>query len=286
MDSDFRIAVIGLGLIGGSMAYALRGFRNAAIVGCDIDKETRDLALKSRAVDEVYEDVGAAVDGADVIIFCTYPDIIQSLISGNASRFKSGAVISDVCGVKAAVSENICGVLPENVDYVGGHPMAGLEVDGFKNASPEMFRSCGYIITPTKVSNSGSVELIKEIAEYVGSERIAVASPEEHDKVIAYTSDLMHVSASALCLSYPEEMNRAYTAGSFRDCTRVARINSELWSGLLISNKENVIREIDRLSESLERIRTCIANSDREKLRGLLEQVCENKITMQKKEPK
>lgn len=143
----------------------------------------------------------------------------------------------------------------------------------------------GYIITPVKTSKKESVELIREIAKYIGSTRITIASPEEHDSVIAYTSDLMHIAASALCLSYPEKMNRAYTAGSFRDCTRVARINPKLWSELFLANRKNVLNEIDRLIENLSEIRYCIDNSQSDELYELLDKVCKNKITMQEKEP-
>lgn len=285
MDKEFRIAIIGLGLIGGSLAYALKGFKNCVIAGCDIDSETRRLALKNKAVNLAYEDAGDAIENSDVIIFCTYPDSIHKIIENNASRFKTGAVISDVCGVKTSVSESICSVLPNGVDYVGGHPMAGKEVEGFVNASSELFWMSGYIITPVKSSKEASVELIREIAKYIGSTRITIASPEEHDSVVAYTSDLMHVAASALCLSYPEKMNRAYTAGSFRDCTRVARINPQLWSELFLANKENVVNEIDRLVDNLSEIRYCIDNSQSKELYELLNKVYKNKITMQEKEP-
>lgn len=285
MESDFKIAVIGLGLIGGSLAYALKGFKRAEIVGCDISPNTRGLAVKNKAVSAAYDNAGDAIEGSDLVIFCTYPDIIESLISENRGRFKSGAVVSDVCGVKTDIAKQICGALPEGIDYVGGHPMAGKEVDGFKNASSELFWMSGFIITPVAGSKPSSIELIRDMAKYIGSTRIAMASPEEHDRVIAYTSDLMHVAASALCLSYPPEMNRAYTAGAFRDCTRVARINGELWSSLFISNKDNVVSEIDRLTNSLGRIRQLVDSGNRDKLKKLLNTVCENKITMQEKEP-
>ena len=285
MESDFKIAVIGLGLIGGSLAYALKGFKHAEIAGCDTNPETRRMAIKNKAVSSVYDNAGDAIDGADLVVFCTYPDIIGRLISENAHRFKKGAVVSDVCGVKTNVSKIIREALPEYVDYVGGHPMAGKEVDGFENASSELFWMCGFIITPIESSKDSSIELVREMAKYIGSTRIAFASPDEHDRVIAYTSDLMHVAASALCLDYPHEMNRAYTAGAFRDCTRVARINGELWSSLFISNRENVVNEIDRMINSLSRIRELVVSSDRENLENLLNTVCQNKITMQEKEP-
>ena len=285
MESDFRIAVIGLGLIGGSLAYALKGYKNAEIVGCDTDIETRELAIKNKAVSAVFEDAGDAIESSDVVFFCTYPKIIGKLIDDNRTRFKNGAVISDVCGVKSSVGEDIKRVLPDGVDYVGGHPMAGKEVEGFKNASSELFWMSGYIITPIESSKPESVELIKEMARYIGATRINTASPEEHDRVIAYTSDLMHISASALCLTYPQEMNRAYTAGAFRDCTRVARINPELWSELFLSNRENVIREADRLIENVQIIKDAVASGDKDKVKELLKTVCENKIAMQEKEP-
>lgn len=285
MESDFKVAVIGLGLIGGSMAYALKGYRKAEIVGCDINPETRAMAVKNGAVAAAYENAGEAIENSDLVIFCTYPDSIHRLIEENAEKFKKGSVITDVCGVKTEVAENICRVLPEGVDYVGGHPMAGKEVDGFANASSELFWMSGYIITPVSGSKESSVSLVREVAKYIGSTRIAVASPEEHDGVIAYTSDLMHISASALCLTYPEDMNRAYTAGAFRDCTRIARINPTLWSELFISNRENVVKEIDRLTENLSKFRDSIDRADRDGLYKLLETVCENKITMQGKEP-
>lgn len=285
MESDFKIAIIGLGLIGGSLAYALKGFKNAAIVGCDIDENTRSLALKKRAVCEAYENAGDAIENADLVFFCTYPEVIKKLIKENRDRFKVGAVISDVCGVKGEICQWISDVLPENVDYVGTHPMAGKEVDGFENASSELFWMSGFIVTPIKTSKISSISLIKEAARYIGATRITEASPAEHDKVIAYTSDLMHIAASALCLSYPKEMNRAYTAGAFRDCTRIARINPVLWSELFLSNQENVINEMDRLIKNIDMIKEAVKSGKRENIENLLSTVLENKLAMQAKEP-
>lgn len=284
-DGDFKIMIVGLGLIGGSMAYALRGFKNAEIIGVDIDPKTRRKAVKEKAVHRACADMSDAAYEADLIIMCTYPDLAVKLLEEHRDELKRGVVVTDVCGVKTDVSRRIRRALPDHADYVGGHPMAGKEVEGFDNACPELFWMTGYIITPFADSKPESVKLIKELAHFIGATRITVASPEEHDAIIAYTSDLMHVSASALCLTYPEKMNRAYTAGSFRDCTRIARINPELWTELFLSNAKNIAAEIDRLIENLNTIKSAILSNDEKGLYSILERVHKNKLTMQAKEP-
>ena len=285
MESDFKIAVIGLGLIGGSLAYALRGFRDGTVVGCDLDPKVCEQAVKRRAVSMAYANAGDAIDGADLVIFCTYPKTIAKLVKQYNHRLKPGAVVSDVCGIKTELVQEILPMLPKDVDYVGGHPMAGKEVEGFQNASPELFWMTGFIITPAETANPQSVALIHEMAHYIGATRITQASPKEHDSVIAYTSDLMHIAAAGLCLDYHPKMNRAYTAGAFRDCTRIANINPELWTELFLSNSENTVQEIDRYLESLSKLRNAISQKDSEQLRVLLEQVRENKAEMQNREP-
>lgn len=285
MESDFKIAIIGLGLIGGSMAYALKGFKNAEIVGCDKDAGIRAQALYNKAVANVYEDAGDAIDGADLVIICTYPESVVKIIEANKDRFKHGAVLTDVCGVKTAISKEICRVLPEWCDYVGCHPMAGKETDGFINACVELFWMTGFIIVPPEGAKRESIELLRAVAKYIGATRITQASPEEHDGIIAYTSDLMHISAAALCLDYNKKMNRAYTAGAFRDCTRIAHIAPELWTELFIANSEHTVVEIDRFINSLTRLRTAISEKNREELVKLLSEVRDNKEVMQITEP-
>ena len=281
MESDFKIAIIGLGIIGGSTAYALGGFRSGKVVGCDINAETREMALRSGAVSEACENAGDAIENADLIVLATYPEGIVKTVAENKDRFKTGAVITDVCGVKKDIAAEMAKVLPDGVDYVGGHPMAGKEVDGFVNASADIFKGCGFIITPIEGSRTESIELVREMAEYMGAARIAIAEPELHDSTIAYTSDLMHIAASALCLDLHENMSLAYAAGAFRDCTRIALINPELWTELFMSNAQNTVAEIDKFINSLRQLRDSIAEGDKERLFRLLTQVRENKIEMQ-----
>lgn len=278
MESDFKIAVIGLGIIGGSMAYALHGFRNAKIAGCDTDSETLRLAAERGAVDEVYAESEMAIKDADLVIIATYPDSIVKIVKDNAERFKPGAVITDICGVKSRVSKEIEAVLQSGVYYVGSHPMAGKEVEGFTHAEAGLFKDCGFIITPSSASDKKSVRLIYEMAEYMGAGKIAVSTPYEHDEIIAYTSDLMHVAACGLCLDFNQKMNLAYTAGAFRDCTRIALINPKLWTELFMENPEQIVNELDRYMRSLESFRDAINNKDEKKLFSLLERVRENKL--------
>lgn len=281
----FKIAIIGLGIIGGSMAYALHGFNGAKIAGCDIDPETRRKALAAKAVDEVFETPSAAIEDADLVILCVYPELISKIIAENSSSFKVGAVVTDVCGVKTKLSKDISQVLPQGTTYVGGHPMAGKETDGFDSASPELFDMCGYIITPTESSTPDAIRLLADMAKYIGAARITTTTPEEHDKVIAYTSDLMHISASALCLDYNPKMNLAYCAGAFRDCTRIANISPKLWSQLFIENKAFLLEELDSFICSLNKLKCAIENNDKTELEHLLAIVKKNKLTMQAKEP-
>ncbi len=285
MNSDFKIAVVGLGLIGGSLAYALHGFRNAEIIGCDINPKTREEAMKKKAVHHAVAEPGEAIQGADLVIMCTYPDLISKILRENRNCLKQGAVVTDVCGIKSKIAEEMAKILPAGVDYVGGHPMAGTENSGFSYATPELFWMTGFIITPMSGAKESSIALVREMAQYIGATRITMADFAEHDSVIAYTSDLMHIAAAGLCLDFHDQMNRAYTAGAFRDCTRIAQINPELWTELFLDNRENVLAEVDRYLNSLGKIRKAIEDKDASGLSALLQTVTENKEYMQNKEP-
>lgn len=285
MENDFKTAVIGLGIIGGSMAYALKGFHGNVIFGFDADKETLCLAKERGAVDVAADNAAEAIKDADLIIIATYPDSIAAIVKDNLKSFKRGAVITDICGVKTRISEEIEEVLPEGVSYVGSHPMAGKEVEGFVNAEAAIFKNCGFIITPSKSSTDDGIKLIYEMAEYMGASRIAVNTPKEHDEIIAYTSDLMHIAACGLCLDFNDKMNLAYTAGAFRDCTRIALINPKLWTELFMENPNQISIELSRFIDSLNRFKDALDNRDDKQLYSLLEKVRENKIDILSREP-
>ncbi len=282
-QTDFKIAIIGLGLIGGSMAYRLCGFNGGKVIGYDTNATICKSAAERGAVADIAQNVGSAIDGADLVIIATYPDSVAKIVKQNSDKFKKGAVITDICGVKSRISKEICSAVPDGVFYVGSHPMAGKEVEGFDNAEPTLFDGCGFIIVPTEKSDDKSIELVSSMARHLGAARLAVNTPEEHDSIIAYTSDLMHISASALCLDFNENMNLAYTAGAFRDCTRIAMINPKLWTELFLENAEHIVTEIDRFSASLNKFRDAIANGRADRLFDILSTVRANKTDILKR---
>jgi prephenate dehydrogenase len=282
--AGFRIAIIGLGLMGGSFAYALRGFRDCVITGYDTDGITMKKAIERKAVDKLASSVKEAVSEADISIFCTNPHSILKDIRENAPYFKKGSVVADICGVRekitALVSE-ISGKFNDGVDYIGIHPMAGKEVNGFDNADSVIFNKAGFILILPENYRKTSLDLVKELSLYAGAGRICVNSAAEHDRIIAYTSDLMHISATALCVNYPDNMTMAHTAGAFRDCTRIANIKADLWTDLLTENAESIIPQLDLYIKSLTDFKTALAENNQEYIYNFLNTACINKKEMQ-----
>jgi len=280
MTFAYKITIVGLGLIGGSLAMALRGLQNTSIVGYDNNPDVLAKARKLGVANFVVSDVKLALSNADLVIICIYPDGITPFLRENLQYLKSGAIITEVCGVKEKLAAEIREILPNDIDYVGIHPMAGKEIEGIDVAEATLFQGTGFILTPLETSKPQNIELLESLARHVGATRIATTTPKKHDEIIAYTSDLMHIASAALCLDYHHEMTNAFTAGAFRDCTRIARINPELWSELFLANKEYTLHEIDRFLGSVNALRSAVANGDKSELQKLLHRVRENKEKM------
>jgi len=273
----FHIGVVGLGLMGASLALALRGFRSARLSGADLNEKTCQRAMEDGVVDEAAPDVGSVMARADLLIFCVYAHHIPQLLNDSAKRLKKGCVVSDICGVKTNLYAQIMPMLPEHIDYVGVHPMAGKECDGYENAEAALYRGTGFLITPTIKSTEASIDLMKELANYIGAARVQVVPPEEHDEIIAYTSDLMHIAAAGLCVRPHPGTHPAFTAGAFRDSTRVADINAGAWTELLMDNRGNTVAALDQYLRDLSEIRGALNQGDREALRKILLRAGENK---------
>lgn len=273
-----KIAIIGLGLIGGSIARRLRGFHNCTIAAYNRTQEILTFAKQDGVIDEGFQNPGDAMDGADLIILCLYPQLNVNMVRDNLSRIKPGAVITDVSGVKGFMVDELSKILPDNVDFIGAHPMAGREVGGYQSSTDTLFNKASFLITPTKQNKPENIALIRELAEYIGCGHIVTTTPEEHDDVIAYTSQLMHVVAVALCDSPMIERSKYFSAGSLRDCTRVAVINAEMWSELFTENKDALVNRISEMQQSLEKIKNAVAAGDRNELENIMKHATSQKL--------
>ncbi len=257
MEDRFNILIAGLGLMGGSFAKALRGFKNAKIFGFDASQEVISSALSDGVIDEGDTNAEKFLPVSDLVIVCLYPDLAIRFINDN--KFKKGAVVTDICGVKQYVLENITN---PDIVFIGGHPMAGREKTGYSASVPDLFTKASYILTPTKKTSDYALSLMREVAEYIGCRQITIATPENHDAMIAYTSQLMHVVAVALCDNELLSSSVGYSAGSLRDCTRVANLNAEMWSELFMENKKELTERINEFEKSMDTIKNHLAAND------------------------
>lgn len=270
--------IVGLGLIGGSVARRLRGFCNTHITGIDKDEKTLQLAINDCVIDEGFCENIDAVKNADFIILCLYPQANIDFMKEHAKYLKKGAVITDVSGVKGYMVDALSKILPDYVDYVGGHPMAGREVGGYQSSTDTLFDRASFLITPTEKNKPESIALVRDMAEYMGCAHVVTTTPSEHDAMIAYTSQLMHVVAVALCDNPILERSAFFSAGSLRDCTRVANINEVMWSELFLENKTELSKRISEMQESLEKMKLAINDNNVEGLKEIMKYAKNQKL--------
>ena len=266
----YNVTVVGLGLIGGSMAKAAKGFHNCRVYGIDNDASVVAKAAEDGVIVNSTVNVREIIAKSDLIIVALYAQATVNFILDNQQYMKSGAVVTDVCGVKCPVVYPVEKALRGDIYFVGCHPMAGREVSGYANSLETMFQRCNFIIASTKNTKRPGIEIMEEFARHIGASNIINTSPEDHDEMIAYTSQLMHAVAVALCDNEHIEKSAMYSAGSLRDCTRVAILNEELWSELFVLNKDSLSKLIDEMCGSLERIKAAIGSENREELKGIM----------------
>lgn len=265
--SKSNILIVGLGLIGGSYAKALKrlGYHISAI---DKNSDSIEYALSENIIDEGSTELTPEmISDADALIFALYPSVFKKWIEDNQKYFKSGALITDVTGVKSCVVYDIQDILREDVEFISAHPMAGREVYGVRNSDDAIFRGANYIVTPTDRNTPEAIKWCSSLGRILGFERISVLSPKEHDEIIGFVSQLTHVIAVALMTCNDNTRLVDYTGDSFRDLTRIARINENMWSELFLSNKEVLLNQIDNFSDELSQIRTMLSENDREGLK-------------------
>ena len=265
-----KILIIGLGLIGGSYAKAL-------------SKNGYDVYAYNRSIDAINyaKDNKFIVDGTnelsqeflsqfDRIIFSIYPKIFKEYIDKYGDYIKDGAIISDVTGVKSSIVDYIQGKLSPRVEFIPAHPMAGKEVSGIENADENIFKNANYIITPTDKNTNEGMAFAKEIGEKLGFRKISILSPKEHDEMIAFLSQLTHCIAVSLMTCKDSEYLVDYTGDSFRDLTRIANINENMWPELFLMNKEALLKEIDSFIDHISNLRDYIFNDNEEKIKEMM----------------
>ena len=259
------IVIVGLGLIGGSLAIALKGFEDYEIVGVDVSQPTLRFAAEHGVGDRVTGEAAEVIPGADVVVLALHPRGIVRFLEEHRDNFKPGALVTDVCGVKTAVMEG-AKVLPGTVDFIGCHPMAGTEFSGIEHAFGEMFRGSHLILTPRPESTPEHVALMERLAEYIGCRDVYKTTPEAHDAMIAYTSQMMHVIAVAVCDDPNLFACKGFEGSSFRGCTRVAALDVGLWTELFSMNTPALLGAVDRLLENLKAYREVLAAGDTARL--------------------
>ncbi|MBE6750487.1 MAG: prephenate dehydrogenase [Ruminococcaceae bacterium] len=265
-----NILIVGLGLLGGSYAKALKrlGFTVKAITK---DKASVEYALENGIIDYGTTEIEPEIIGeADLVIFALYPHIFTEWIKEHQQYFKSGAVLTDVTGVKGCIVEHIQSILRNDVEYIAAHPMAGKEVSGVENSDDSIFKGANYIVVPTEKNTPEAIELCRNLGELLGFKQVAELSVTEHDKMIAFLSQLTHCIAVSLMCSNDSEGLEAYTGDSFRDLTRIARINDEMWSELFLSNKQPLLDEMDKFRASFDALYEKIKSNDRDAVREMM----------------
>lgn len=264
-----KIGIVGLGLIGGSLAKSIKKNTPHSVYGLDIDKASVAGALAQEAIDD--EITTHELGSCDVVFICLHPQQTIDFILTNKDNFRKGGIVADTCGVKAAIVDACEAPLKDaGVTFIGCHPMAGREFSGFAYSVDNLFERASFIMTPTDDVPLSEVRRLSELAYEIGFEKVVISTTAEHDKVIAFTSQLAHIVSSSYVKSPSLMQQSGFSAGSFKDLTRVAKLNEDMWTELFLMNAEPLVSEIDSIITHLTEYRDSIFSADRERLHELL----------------
>lgn len=263
-----NIGIVGLGLIGGSMAKAIKEMTAHKVYGYDILESTVLAAEMTKSVDGILD--ASTIKECDIVIVSLYPDATVEYIKNNAGLFRKDSVVIDCSGVKRNICKKLEPVAQENgFTFIGGHPMAGTQFWGFDASRSSLFKGASMILAPHSV-DIATLEKVKEFFMSIGFSDVKFTTPEDHDRIVAYTSQLAHIVSNAYVKSPTALERKGFSAGSYKDMTRVAKLNENLWSELFIENKDFLADEIDLLINNLTEYKNALKNNDQEKLRELL----------------
>lgn len=271
------IGVAGLGLIGGSLARALSESGKHTVLGLDINRSSLLAAKLVGAInDELNED---NIGECDIVFIALYPQATVEFVEKYAAKIKKGAIVSDCGGVKRPIC-SVCEKLAEEngFEFIGAHPMAGTQFSGFTRSRGNLFKNATMIITPKENTDIRILHKLRTVLDDAGFGEINFTSPEEHDRIIAFTSQLPHIISNAYVKSTTAVSQKGFSAGSYRDLTRVSKLNEKMWTELFLQNKDNLIKEIDFLVDRLSEYSQALKNDDREGLVELLKEGTDSKI--------
>ncbi len=263
-----KILIVGLGLIGGSLAKAFKKFTDYEIIGLDKDENVVKKAVTNKDIDKAFD---GNFDGIDIIISALFPRDTINFLKENAKNIDKTTIVTDCGGVKEKVCNEIKPIAKENgFTFIGMHPMAGIEKFGYDNSFKDLFLGASLILTPYDDTPKEAVERLSDAVLKAGFSKVKISTPKEHDEVIAYTSQLAHVVSGAYIKSETAKRHVGFSAGSFRDMTRVAHLNEYMWTELFMDNSENLARETDDLIERLKEYSDALKSGDKEKLFKIL----------------
>ena len=283
VDVSKKILIVGLGLLGGSYAKVLKrfGFHISAITK---EQSSIDFALKEQLIDEGSVELDAKMIGeADLVIFALYPHVFVEWIEQNQKLLKSGTLITDVTGVKGNIVYKIQNMLRPDVEFIAAHPMAGREVSGVENSTDKMFIGANYIVTPTEKNTPEAIQTCMELGRLLGFSNVTTLSPEEHDDMIGFLSQLTHCIAITLMTCNDKEHMEKFTGDSFRDLTRIARINDLMWSELFVANKAALLEQMNLFINKFNDLKTMLETEDIDGMRAMMRYSTERRALFDKK---
>ncbi len=266
-----KIGIVGLGLMGGSIAKSVKARTSHTVYATDINEETMLLARLCGAYDAPLTDEN--IGKCDLVIVALSPSAAISWAKENAPKMEKGAIISDICGIKRAVVPKFSEIAERNgLYYVGTHPMAGKERGKFQNSTNDLFVGASMILVADKNTPMSAMETLSTLATDIGFARNVFSTPDDHDRIIAYTSQLPHIVSSAYIKSPEAQLNRGFSAGSFKDLSRVALLDETMWTELFMANDDYLVEQLDILAENLQKYITAIKSRDAEALKALLKE--------------
>ena len=283
VDVSKKVLIVGLGLLGGSYARGLKrfGFHISAITK---EQGSIDYAINEGIIDEGTTELDERIIGeADLVIFALYPHVFIEWIEQNQHLLKSGSIITDVTGVKGSIVYKIQDMLRSDVEFIAAHPMAGREVSGVENSTERIFQGANYIVTPTAKNTPETINTCLELGRLLGFSNVTTLSPEEHDEMIGFLSQLTHCIAITLMTCNNKENMEKFTGDSFRDLTRIARINDLMWSELFVANKDALLEQMDMFIKKFNELKSMLEAEDIDGMRKMMRHSTERRALFDKK---